>query len=254
MFNFSTTRILNAAPAGTDPKVIGIGDKKNIVSVTKVTGAEGTPAKATITIPLEQGRLVVHVGVTQELATSIYSNDGAYKFKPVTIDFAAGTKATALADMITKLQANVYGEKIFTVSGSEQTLTLTAANAYQTFEKVVTEKFDKDASVMGDYVLSAEGDVTPGKEPKGTYTYLLHNVHIPTCANTDPFGVGASEAPVVNGIYDEYIVEYCAERGPLGMNAVGQNVTSVTYHHIFALQGDTSNWVATNVKAAGTGE
>jgi hypothetical protein len=96
---------------------------------------------------------------------------------------------------------------------------------------------------MGDYVFSAKGEITKGTEPKGTYAYLLHNVHIPTCANTDPFGVGASEAPVVNGIYDEYIVEYCAERGPLGMNAVGQNVTSVTYHHIFALQGDVSNWV-----------
>jgi hypothetical protein len=123
MFNFSTTRILNAEPAGT--KQIGIGDVNNIVSVTKVTGVAGTSAKATITIPSEeQGRLVVHIGVTQELATSTYSNDGAYKFKPVTIDFAANTTATDLADMITKLQANVYGEKLFTVSGSGQTLTL----------------------------------------------------------------------------------------------------------------------------------
>lgn len=249
MFNFSTTRILNTVPAGTTQ--IGIGDVKNIVAVTKVEGVEGTPAKATIAIPEgQQGRLVVHIGVTQELATSIYSNDGAYKFKPVTIDFAAGATATTLADMITKLQANVYGEKLFTVSGSGQTLTLTAANPYQTFEKVVTETFDKEAGIMGDYVFSANGNITKGTEPKGTYAYLLHNVHIPTCANTDPFGVGASEAPVVNGIYDEYIVEYCAERGPLGMNAVGQNVTSVTYHHIFALQGTVSDWVEENVKVA----
>lgn len=248
MFNFSTTRILNTKPAGT--KQIGIGDKNNIVSVTKVTGAEGTPATATIAIPAGQGRLVVHVGVTQELATSIYSNDGAYKFKPVTIDFAADTTAEKLVDMINKLQANVYGEKLFTVSVSESKLKLTAANPYQTFEKVVAETFDKEAGIMGDYVLAEEGDIDKGTEPKGTYAYLLHNVHIPTCANTDPFGVGASEAPVVNGVYDEYIVEYCAERGPLGMNAVGQNVTSVTYHHIFALQGDVSTWVADNVTAA----
>ena len=48
--------------------------------------------------------------------------------------------------------------------------------------------------------------------------------------------------PIPGGKYNQYTLHYCVERGPLGMNAVGQNVTSTTVHVLYVLDNLAANF------------
>lgn len=72
-----------------------------------------------------------------------------------------------------------------------------------------------------------------GREGFGTYDYILHNLRIPTSANSRWLSVHEDETPVPGATYVQYTIHQCAWRGPLGLNAVGQHVTSTTTHVLY---------------------
>ena len=239
----------------------------NVVSIYKAEANDPQMAKVTLDLSQiggkdgESYRLSVYIGLTQASQDSRYANDLILKGKPFTVDFVWKTSAADVAKnlvkIINKYAVMVYGEKLLNVSYSGSFLTIEAINEYQRFRKVNIEKFDKDAyRGRGEYnpvrtlenlskKTSAEltGAVEGyflGKEGFGTYSYLLHNLRIPTAMRTRAFGVNLDENPIIGAKYNQYTIHYCTNRGQLGLNAVGDTVKSVTTH-VFYVNSDIAS-------------
>lgn len=237
----------------------------NVVAIYKAEAIDPEPAKITIDLAglgASTGdtlRLAVYIGLTQASQDSRYSNDLILKGKPFTVDFiwkgTADKVAEQLEKTIKKYSILVYGEQMLNISRSGSFITLEAVNEYQRFRTVNIELFDKEAHQgMGEYTViksledilevSDSASVTanseaffPGREGFGTYSFLLHNLRLPTSARTRAFGLNQDETPILGAKYNQYTIHYCAKRGPLGLNAVGDVVKSVTTH-VFYVKED----------------
>ena len=240
-------------------------------SVTAIYKAEASdPEMAKVTLDLSQlkaetgdtYRLALYIGLTQASQDSRYSNDLILKGKPFAVDFVwkgGATKvAENLAKTIKKYDLLVYGDKLLNVSYSGTYITIEATNEYQRFKKVNLEKFDESAHFgMGDYtverslddltekasnaaVTATEEGYFVGKEGFGTYSFLLHNLRLPTGMRTRAFGINQDETPIVGAKYTQYTIHYCTNRGVLGLNAVGDTVKSVTTH-VFYVKSDLAS-------------
>lgn len=250
----------------------------NVVSIYKAEANDPEMAKVTMDLSQISGtdgesyRLSVYIGLTQASQESRYANDLILKGKPFTVDFVwkgeAADVAKNLVKIINKYAVMVYGEKLLNVSYSGAYLTIEAVNEYQRFRKVNIEKFDKDAYFgRGEYNAvrtledlseqSSNAALTGtvegyfvGKEGFGTYSYLLHNLRIPTPMRTRAFGVNLDENPIIGAKYNQYTIHYCADRGILGTNAVGDTVKSVTTHVFYVNQSVASEFEEALTKIA----
>ena len=268
-------------PASLNVKRVSKFLGPNVVSIYKAEANDPEMAKVTIDLSQISGtdgesyRLSVYIGLTQASQDSRYANDLILKGKPFTVDFVWKTSATEVAKnlvkIIDKYAVMVYGEKLLNVSCDDTYLTIEAVNEYQRFRKVNIEKFDKDAYFgRGEYNavrtlenLSAQtsnaaltGTVEGyfvGKEGFGTYSYLLHNLRIPTAMRTRAFGVNLDENPIIGAKYNQYTIHYCTDRGVLGTNAVGDTVKSVTTHVFYVNQSVASAFEEALAKIAPTG-
>lgn len=244
--------------------------KENISAVYKRKAADAEMAKITINLNGKgnQGdtlRLAIYLGLTQASQDSRYSNDLIYKGKLFSVDFvvanSAENTATKLVKTINKYSVLVYGEKLLKATSNGNYLTIEATTEYQRFRKLTIDKYEDDTTkypYSGHYktlfdlndwitnntnikntnaeVTDSEEGYFEGKEGFGTYSYLLHNLRLPTSMRTRAFGVNQDETPVVGALYNQYTIHYCVNRGVLGTNAVGDTVKSVTTHVFFVNQ------------------
>ena len=267
-------------PASLNVKRVSKFLKPNVVSIYKAVANDPEMAKVTLDLSQINGtdgesyRLSVYIGLTQASQESRYANDLILKGKPFTVDFVWKTSAADVAKnlvkIINKYAVMVYGEKLLNVSYSGAYLTIEAVNEYQRFRKVNIEKFDKDAyfgrgeynavRTLEDLTKQASKDTLNGttegyfvgKEGFGTYSYLLHNLRIPTAMRTRAFGVNLDENPIIGAKYNQYTIHYCADRGVLGTNAVGDTVKSVTTHVFYVNQSVASEFEEALTKIAPT--
>lgn len=246
-------------------KRIGNFKKANVESIHHTAGSEAELAAVCMdfTNVVANGkkyRLNMYIGLTQGSADRRYANDLYHKGKAFSIDFegldTAAKTVAKLADVLKKYEIFVYGDKQLNVYSSGTLLALEAVNEYQRFIRVNIEELNASAySQMGDYkVIKSLNDIKKdmsshdavikagapvaeglfvGKEGFGTYSYLLHNLRLPTSARYGAFAWNKEESPVPGVIYDEYVIRYCVNRGELGLNAVGDTVKSVTTHVIY---------------------
>ena len=251
-------------------KRIGNFKKANVESIHHTAGSEAELAAVCmdLTNVVANGkkyRLNMYIGLTQGSADSRYANDLYHKGKAFSIDFdglaTAAETVAKLADVLKKYDILVYGDKQLNVYSSGALLALEAVNEYQRFVRVNIEELNASAySEMGDYkVIKSLDDLKKksknekitnhddvvkdgkpvkeglfvGKEGFGTYSYLLHNLRLPTAARYGAFAWNKEESPVPGVVYDEYVIRYCVNRGELGLNAVGDTVKSVTTHVIY---------------------
>lgn len=262
--------------------------KENISAIYKAAAQEAENAKVTIDLSGISAtendvlRLNIYIGLTQASQDSRYSNDMIYKGKPFSVDFVwKGAEDTAknLVKTIKKYDVLVYGEKLLNVSSSGHCITIEATNEYQRFRKVDIDKYEKSTTeypYSGTYttlknldsidekdsnaeVTATEEGYFAGKEGFGTYSFLLHNLRLPTSARTRAFGINQDETPIVGATYDQYTIHYCADRGPLGLNAVGDTVKSTTTHVFYVLSTLSDAFLKVlqkvgSVKDAKTGE
>ena len=159
------------------------------------------------------------------------------------------------------------------------TITFTGVNGYQQITKVVLQKFDPDAnkidccSTTGDFVdlmygvpvtytfngttVTSENKkvvdgekvdlednevaVLPGLEAFCDYNWIMHNLRLPTAANTNfwSFTKQQGELPAVGQVYTQFIITMCKDRDGIAGGVVGQRATSVTTH-VFYVAGDAS--------------
>lgn len=264
MFQFTTTHVINSnQDLSTGLALWSLGDDKegnktlhikginnfkdaNVTAIYKAEGNEGNPEVLTIdfsSISAEKGdtlRLSLYIRLTQSDNSSYYANDTQYKGRPFTIEFPwlgdAASTLKNLKKLITKYGLMVFEKEVVKTSISGNTLVLTAVNEFQRFHMHKLEKYvesDKPFAEIWEEIEGVSEITTEGVEGFGTYGYILRNIKLPTLENTCAFAPKANEMPVPGALYNQYTIHYCADRGPLGMNAVGHNVQSVTTHVLF---------------------
>lgn len=185
---------------------------------------------------------------------------------------AIGKRIVKIAN---KYMLFVAQDKILNVSEDEGKVTFEGVNGYQLIKKVEVQKYDPNAKQIdccnnnGDFVTimngvpvtyttdPTTGEVTigtqtldmdglrdledneiaiePGLEAFGDYNWIIHNLRLPTLANTYFWAVTKSEMPVVGGNYTQFIIRLCTERDGIGGEVVGQRATSVTTHVLYVL-------------------
>lgn len=270
--DLTTGKALWSVQAAKDGKPASFNVKRvnnflapNVTAIYKAEANDPEMAKVTIDLSQvdgkkgEQYRLNIYVGLTQASQDSRYSNDLILKGKPFGVDFVWKEDVTetveALVKTIKKYEILVYGDKILNISYSGSYITIEATTEYQRFRRVNIEKLIVDLGNfnMGEFEIvrslddldkkNSNAAVTAttegffeGKEGFGTYSFLLHNLRIPTSANTRAFNVRQDEAPVVGAKYNQYTIYYCVNRGILGNNAVGDLVRSRTTHVFYVRQ------------------
>ena len=63
----------------------------------------------------------------------------------------------------------------------------------------------------------------------------MKDLRLPSLEATRFTSPTLEEMPVVGGLYNQYTLEYCKDRGILGTDAVGDDVTSITTHVFYVL-------------------
>ena len=259
-------------------RVLRVNDFKadSIQAVYKAAATDAQLAKVCIDLAKitatagDMLRLDIYLGLTPASQDSRYANDLIYKGKPLSVDFVwkdtAANTVAELVKILKKYAVLVYGDKLLNVTSSDTKLIIEATTEYQRFKKINIDKFNSEAHFyMGEYVpvltiadltevgtnaeadtTSGKGSIFVGKEGFGTYSWILHNLRLPTYARTRAFATNSDETPVVGGKYDQYTIHYCVDRGVLGTNAVGHTVKSVTTH-VFYVKSDLSSKFASDL-------
>lgn len=246
--------------ASFNVKRVGNFCADNIVSVYKAGYVEPTLSKIVFDLTTLKGedkdrfRISLYIRLTQGSNYSLYANDTYYKGRPFFVDFVwktdAATTAAILEKNIKKYFIEFYGEKIVKVKAVGDTIEIEAVNEYQRFTKADIEKLDAEAyHGLGDFEVIATArtiddpefdggnQLTEGVEGFGTYRWILHNLRIPTSTRTGFMAINQEETPIPGALYNQYTIHYCVNRGTLGSNAVGDQVTSHTTH-VFYVKSD----------------
>lgn len=264
MFQFTTTHVINSNfdfstgkplwSVGIDAEGLATLNVKGVnnfkaTNVEKIYKAPYTdPELAQVEIDLgaipagkvEKGdtiRLSIYIRLTEADQSSYYANDTRYKGRPFTIEFPwLGTAADTLKNvvrLIRKYGLLVFEKEVVKTTTSGTKLVLTAVNEFQRFHVIKLEKYLNPTELYKPEweELDAEDIVTvvkEGKEGFGTYGWVLRNIKLPTHEHTTAFAPKQDEMPIPGAHYNQYTIHYCVNRGPLGLNAVGDTVKSVT--------------------------
>lgn len=276
---WTTEEASGSKPAMLHIKRVNNFKASNVLAIYKAEAKDAELAKATIDFSQISGsegevfRLHIYVGLSQASQSSLYANDLQWKGKPLSVDFvwkdSAANTTKDLVKIINKYEMMVYGKKLLTVSNNSNYLTIEATDEYQRFKFLNVEKFDGEVyHGMGDYAVvrslsdllvkttnaqvtnSAEGYFA-GKEGFGTYSFLLHNLRIPTHDRTRYLALNQDETPIIGAKYNQYTIYYCTNRGILGDNAVGDIVKSRTTH-VFYVKSDLASAFETALQKIGT--
>lgn len=288
MFNFTTTHVINSNYDFTTNKALwslgkGKDNKKTLnvkgvnnfkaANVEKIYKAPYTePKMAQVEIDLAEIpdsvkendtiRLSLYIRLTEADQCSYYANDTRYKGRPFTIEFPWLGDATDTLKNVLKLIRKygllVFEKEVIKASQKGTKLVLTAVNEFQRFHIVKLEKFLNPTELYDPEWEELNGEnlitvVNEGVEGFGTYGYVLRNIKLPTHEHTTFASPKQNEMPIPGAHYNQYTIHYCVNRGPLGLNAVGDTVKSVTTSVFYVntdLLGDSVNMtnevVATN--------
>ena len=99
---------------------------------------------------------------------------------------------------------------------------------------------------------NTEVAIAPGLEAFGDYNWIIHNLRLPTAANTNFWAPTKDEMPVVGQQYTQFIVRIQKERDGIMGEIVGARGVSVTTHVLYvagsaALDGTTTTTAADKV-------
>lgn len=88
---------------------------------------------------------------------------------------------------------------------------------------------------------SNEIAILPGLEAFGDYNWIIHNLRLPTAANTGFWSPAkqADELPIVGQKYTQFIITMCVDRDGIAGQVVGNRATSVTTHVLYVAGSHT---------------
>ena len=83
--------------------------------------------------------------------------------------------------------------------------------------------------------------ILPSLEAFGDYNWIIHNLRLPTLANTNFWSPtkGEDELPIVGQTYTQFIITMCKDRDGIAGGIVGQRATSVTTHVLYVAGSHT---------------
>lgn len=79
----------------------------------------------------------------------------------------------------------------------------------------------------------SEVEILPGLEAFGDYNWIIHNLRLPTLANTNFWSPTKGEMPAPGATYIQIIVRLCKERDGIVGEIVGARAKSVTTHVLY---------------------
>lgn len=237
--------------------------KDNVVSIYKAAYSAPVLAKVSFDISkittVGTYRLALYIRL-QNSENELYANSLVFKGKPVQVEFnvtaddldvktvgevttitGKSTITDKLIKIATKYQILVNDTVMVTLGGKgTTTLTVTANDQYQRFKTATIEKFDETQGAyiqgehMGAFVTYLNStSVAIGQEGFGTYEWIMHNLRLPTMANTRWNRIAYDDSPIVGATYNQYTVKYKVDRGVMGGDSVGMPTQSITTHVFF---------------------
>ena len=266
MFQFTTTNVMNSNfdvanqdmnrwAWTTDPEdmlmVKGVGSFKpaNVKSIHIADPTDAEMAEIAVNLgsvpsDLEEGttlRLSIYVRLAQADQSSYYANDYQYKGRPFTVEFpvkydngtySASETAKNLKKLIKKYGLMIFEKELIKATVDDEKVILKAVNEFQRFHTYKLEYYVDSKEPFGEVWKNIDAfEVNKeGKEAFGDYGWILRNLRLPTGEHTRAFSPMAHEMPIPGAKYKQVTIEYCVNRGPLGLNAVGDTVKSVTTH------------------------
>ena len=166
---------------------------------------------------------------------------------PFWVEFTvkASDNASALAEKIAKQIKKdhlfLIDKDILEVSVEGSKLILEGAAEFQRLEEVkisqfqLTDDYAEKVSELGGVGITLN---EKGYNSFGTYSQIIKDLRLPTAANYQWTHIRQAETPVVGGIYNQYIIEYCAPATNEGTQFVGHRGLSHTTH-VFWVKNDT---------------
>lgn len=267
-FNWSTETVLNdittrvsTITQAQDPslgvddealliKGVGLFKPGKVKSIHKAAGYAdvyevATIALASVTLADLVGK-VIRLSVDVNLAgaeTGEYSRWAVHKGQPFYVEYLVETLPASVAALVTAavakfnkgLTRGVNGVKLIDVEASTTNVVLKAKDAHQRFASAKIEVIESSQSFEAKTL--AKGTVTTaGKEGFGTTWFLTKNNRIPTIERLRFGAEFEDERPLANTIYNQYTITLEVDRNIRSQSAVGDKVTSVTYHVLFVPQ------------------
>ena len=259
--DYNNAKISGVADKWLAIERLGTFRKGNVTKIYRRDAVAGTAGKVEITCvpstdytsygetsPTKKGiyRVLLYIKLSGS-NNSYFANDFVFKGKPLAYEFELKTTtdadlANGLAEAITK-ESRRFGSKYIKATAAGTKLTIEAVGpdaTYELFTQAELQKFDSEynsALIGGEYRdLQASVTNTPCKNPFGTYWQIMKDLRLPT-ADALRFGaIVAEDRPALGGLYTQFIVYMCVDRGIMGGDAVGEITKSVTAHSIWVPQ------------------
>jgi hypothetical protein len=284
MWQYTTETIINSSKGHLGTKkdkrfafdggkllIEGVGsfDPRHIAAVYRTPYLASRESVATITIPTtalvanDTVRLQIWISEEGSIRPEL-QNAFLMKKLPFQFEIELGVVADVaeeLAAAAMKVLNKKGAEKLFTVSGASNALTITATDCYIRINEVRVDKTNVAPSLLGyqDYqkVIAVKASdngqtaIVQGREGNGTVARLVKNLRIPTSASLNPFGSDHGGKPVPGGEYDQYLIQYVVDRSHMGHQVIGSVADkSMTSHVLFIEKGAITDFEAA-LNAAG---
>ncbi len=269
MFNFTTNTIINKATDDNGVSMFSaIANKQFTVKRTGVFDVENikeingskihkTPYQAEKNIEIEVGttvaanmlcRLYLDIklrGARQsDYATAINMGRKVYfEFKSLPV---ATDTLTELQTVINNQNARFEGAPVVTANNAVAAgvLSIDGTLNYQYVLDAYVETYDEATGLWSKNDTDFTVTHVQGNPGFGTYHRLIKDLRLPTIENMRYKAVYGNEMPLVTGEYTQYLLYYTKDRGVLGGDAVGQNVTSTTIHSFYVEKNVTTAFEA----------
>lgn len=148
--------------------------------------------------------------------------------------------------LIKKAELQVYDPKAYTIDCcADQGDFITLKKGVPVIYKIVNGEVKTKDGNDKQYYLDEAGVETevsddliailPGLEAFGDYNWIIHNLRLPTAANTGFWSPAkdAGELPIVGQEYTQFIITMCVDRDGIAGTVVGDRATSVTTHVLY---------------------
>lgn len=210
----------------------------------------------------------------------VYKGKPFYIEFPVNAGDTAANVAKKAVAIAKKYLLFMTQEKILDVTADGTKISIEGVNGYQIIKKANLQKFNPDhkkidcCSNEGGFedivigvpvtyttdndgiattttkVLDESGElrdladnevaIAPGIEAFGDYSWIIHNLRLPTAANTNFWAPTKDEMPVVGATYKQYVIRMINERDGIAGGVVGERATSVTTHVLYVNTANTA--------------
>lgn len=193
------------------------------------------PKTATVSVPLgsagDSMRLKVDIVLNGKTLSAFARASTINKGKPLTIEYPGGLTVGNAVEFFNNILKGTLMEEFVRFKKLDTKVYLDCKKGY-----VDLVDFEVQKLVDGEFTTVQPISTYAGTPGFGTYEFIVENLHLPTAANTNPWGEIGWGMPTPGILYDQYTFSVITDRGPMGLHAVGQDVKSCMTYCIYVPQ------------------